>query len=149
MKKKVTVLGAGMVGRTLAIDLAKQFDVTSADISKNNFALVQKAAKVKTAEVDLSDAKQIKKIIANADLVVGAVPGFMGFNMLKAVLEAKKNIVDISFFPEDPFRLDLLARQNKVTAIVDCGVAPGMDNILQLHQWVRTELCIATAIFFR
>ena len=130
MKKKITVLGAGMVGRTLAADLAKQHDVTSADISKQNLARLNKAAKVKTVEADLGDPAEIKRVVAGADLVIGAVPGFMGFNMLKAVLDAGKNIVDISFFPEDPFRLDLLARQNKVTAIVDCGVAPGMDNII-------------------
>ncbi len=130
MKKKITVLGAGMVGRTLAADLAKQHDVTSVDFSRQNLARLQKMAKVKIIEADLSDEEEIKRLVANADLVMGAVPGFMGFNMLKAVLDAKKNIVDISFFPEDPFRLDLLARQAKVTAIVDCGVAPGMDNII-------------------
>ncbi len=130
MKKKITVLGAGMVGRTLATDLSKQYDVTSADISNQNLLLLKKSAKVKTVIADLSDAKQIQKVIKDADLVMGAVPGFMGFNMLKAVLDAKKNIVDISFFPEDPFRLDILARENKVTAVVDCGVAPGMDNII-------------------
>jgi len=43
---------------------------------------------------------------------------------LKSVIEAKKNIVDISFFGEDPFALDELAKRNFVTAVVDCGVAP-------------------------
>lgn len=119
-----------MVGRTLATDLSKQHEVTSADISKQNLQRLQKGAKVKTVVADLGNAAEIQRIVADADLVIGAVPGFMGFNMLKAVLDAGKNIVDISFFPEDPFRLDLLARQNKVTAIVDCGVAPGMDNII-------------------
>jgi lysine 6-dehydrogenase len=130
MKKKITVLGAGMVGRTLATDLSKQYEVTSVDISKQNLDVLKKSAKVRTTITDLSDAKEIKKVVADADLVIGAVPGFMGFNMLKAVIDAKKNIVDISFFPEDPFRLDILARENKVTAVVDCGVAPGMDNII-------------------
>ncbi|HLP51760.1 MAG TPA: saccharopine dehydrogenase C-terminal domain-containing protein [Chitinophagales bacterium] len=140
MKKKITVLGAGMVGRTLAADLAKAYDVTSVDKSKQNLTLVQKAAKVKTIYADLSDAEEIKRVVATADLVLGAVPGFMGFNMLKAVLDAKKNIVDISFFPEDPFRLDLLARQAKVTAIVDCGVAPGMDNIILGYHHKRMKV---------
>jgi saccharopine dehydrogenase-like NADP-dependent oxidoreductase len=39
------------------------------------------------------------------------VPGFMGFQTLKAVIEAKKNVVDISFFPEDPFLLDAVAKK--------------------------------------
>ena len=61
---------------------------------------------------------------------VGAVPGFMGYKMMKDIIEAKKNIVDISFYPEDPFDLDELAKQKGVVAIMDCGVAPGMGNII-------------------
>jgi saccharopine dehydrogenase-like NADP-dependent oxidoreductase len=38
--------------------------------------------------------------------------------------------VDISFFPEDPFTLDALARERGVTAVMDCGLAPGLGNIL-------------------
>ncbi|MBL0309027.1 MAG: saccharopine dehydrogenase NADP-binding domain-containing protein [Bacteroidetes bacterium] len=140
MKKKIVVLGAGMVGRTMAADLSTDFDVTSADLSDANLALMQKMAKVNTAKVDFSDAKQIATAVKDADLVVGAVPGFMGFNMLQTVLEANKNIVDISFFPEDPFRLDELAKKNGVTAVVDCGVAPGMDNIILGYHYKRMKV---------
>ncbi len=38
--------------------------------------------------------------------------------------------MDIAFFPEDPFQLDELAKQNNVIAIMDMGVAPGMSNLL-------------------
>src|SRR5690606_17875129 len=62
--------------------------------------------------------------------VVGAVPGFMGFGVAQAVVQAGKNMVDISFFPEDPFLLDEEARREQVTLVTDCGVAPGMGNIL-------------------
>jgi len=61
---------------------------------------------------------------------VGAVPGFLGFATLKAVLEADKDVVDISFFNEDPFLLDGLARERGRIAIVDCGVAPGCSNLI-------------------
>ena len=54
----------------------------------------------------------------------------MGYKMMRDVIESKKNIVDISFYPEDPFGLDKLAKKNKVIAIMDCGVAPGMGNII-------------------
>ncbi|MEP7170810.1 MAG: saccharopine dehydrogenase C-terminal domain-containing protein, partial [Bacteroidota bacterium] len=45
-------------------------------------------------------------------------------------IESKKDLVDISFFPEDAFLLDDLAKQNNVTAVVDCGVAPGLCNMM-------------------
>ena len=54
----------------------------------------------------------------------------MGFNVLKTVISCGKNVADISFFPEDVFQLDPIARQNKVTVITDAGVAPGMSNLI-------------------
>lgn len=128
-KKKIIVLGAGLVGKAMAIDLAKSFEVTSADI--NDEALKELASMgIKTEKLDFSDLKSLSDVVKPHDLVVGAVPGFMGFQTVKTVIEAGKNMVDISFFPEDPFLLDDLARKNKVTIVTDCGVAPGMGNII-------------------
>ncbi|HEY2727155.1 MAG TPA: saccharopine dehydrogenase C-terminal domain-containing protein, partial [Parafilimonas sp.] len=59
-----------------------------------------------------------------------AVPGFMGFDTLKAVIECGKNVADISFFPENALELDALAKEKNVTVITDCGVAPGMSNYI-------------------
>ncbi len=127
--KKVIVLGAGLVGKAMAIDLATTFDVTSADISAE--ALSQVASKgVKTTQIDLADLDKLAATIREYDLVVGAVPGFMGFKTVESVIKAGKDMVDISFFPEDPFRLDDLARRHNVTVVTDCGVAPGMGNII-------------------
>lgn len=128
-----------MVGKAIAIDLVKQHSVTSVDISEAAFKDLAKAG-VKTIKANLADKKEVKKQIANADIVVGAVPGFMGFETVKTVLEAKKNIVDISFFPEDALELDKLAKKNGVTAITDCGVAPGMDNILLGYHYSRMKV---------
>ncbi len=128
--KKIVVLGAGQVGRTIATDLSTDYVVTSADVSEKNLSLLKEKSSVQTVKADLSNADEIKKVIADADLVIGAVPGFMGFEMVKTVITSGKNIVDISFFNEDIFLLDELAKKNKVTAVMDCGVAPGMDNII-------------------
>ncbi|MCD4729252.1 MAG: hypothetical protein K8R74_01535, partial [Bacteroidales bacterium] len=64
------------------------------------------------------------------DIVLSTVPGFMGFQTLKTVIEAGKNVIDIAFFPEDLFDLNDLAIEKNVVAISDIGVAPGMSNIL-------------------
>ena len=125
----VVVLGAGRVGSAMALDLASEFRVTVADRSET--ALARMAARglaVRTA--DLAASEGVKAAVADADLVVGAVPGFMGFATAQAVLEAGKALVDISFFNEDCFRLDALAKAQGVTAIVDCGIAPGCHNII-------------------
>lgn len=127
--QKVIVLGAGLVGKAMAIDLAKKFDVTSADFSEDALTALT-PHNIKTKQLDFSDQDKLAKTIQPFDLVIGAVPGFMGFQTVKTVIEAGKNMVDISFFPEDPFLLDELARQHNVTIVTDCGVAPGMGNII-------------------
>jgi lysine 6-dehydrogenase len=127
--KKVVVLGAGLVGKAMAIDLAKKFDVTSVDINDQALAEVGSHG-IKTQKVDFSNLQLLASTIQPFDLVVGAVPGFMGFQTVKTVIEAGKNMVDISFFPEDPFLLDDLAKKHNVTVVTDCGVAPGMGNII-------------------
>jgi saccharopine dehydrogenase-like NADP-dependent oxidoreductase len=128
----VLVLGCGLVGRPMAIDLAKEesFNVTVADINLKNLKKIPSALPIKKMQKDLSNPDQLKSLLKKADIVVNAVPGFMGFNNIKEIIKAKKNVVDIAFFPENPFELDELAKQNNVTAVVDCGVAPGMSNLL-------------------
>jgi len=138
--KKITVLGAGMVGSAIALDLAPNYQVTSIDVNEENLLPLKNTPGIKTQVADLTNTTKIKSIIADCDLVVNAVPGFMGFNTTKAVIEAGKNVVDISFFPEDCFELDELAKQKGVTAIVDCGVAPGMGNIILGHHYAAMNV---------
>lgn len=129
---QIVVLGAGMVGSAIAKDLAREegFRVTAADINKESLAALEAESSVKGIQADLQDAGRVTSVVADCDLVICAVPGFMGFETVKNVIEAGKNIVDISFFGEDPFLLDDLAKRNAVTAVVDCGIAPGLCNII-------------------
>lgn len=129
--KHVVVLGSGLVGSLMAKDLALdgRYSVTAADRSEESLGRLRDLPNLVTERADLASAAEIHRLASKADVVVGAVPGFMGTAMLKAVLEAKKPIADISFAPEDPFTLDELARASGVPAIVDCGVSPGLSNL--------------------
>lgn len=127
----VIVLGAGMVGSSMAIDMAKNHRVTVSDLSQDVLGKVkQKCSDLTTKQLDVTNKKELQGIIKQHDLVINAVPGFLGFNTLKTIIEAGMNVIDISFFSENSLELDALAKKHKVTAIVDCGVAPGMDNII-------------------
>ena len=79
---------------------------------------------------DLSSPETIAKAVADADLVVGAVPGVMGYQTVRCVLNERKPIVDISFFPEDSAGLEQLALEAGVPCLVDCGIAPGLRNLI-------------------
>lgn len=129
---KVIVLGAGLVGAPIAFDLAKdnEFDVTVADFSLTSLNKFGKYDSIKTIQLDVSNKDNLASVISDFDFVLNAVPGFLGFETVKTIIEANKNVVDISFFPENPFDLNKLAQKHNVTVIVDCGVAPGMSNIL-------------------
>lgn len=127
----IIVLGAGMVGSTMAIDMAKNHSVTLTDFNKNALdKALKKCKKLTPIVLDVTDKLALQKTIKPFDLVICAVPGFLGFETLKSIIEAGKNVIDISFFPENSLDLFELAKQKKVTAIVDCGVAPGMGNII-------------------
>ena len=130
--KKIVVLGCGLVGRVMAEDLSKNHQVCSVDISNENLEKLESSDVIKLCK-DVSDVSVLNEVIKHCDLVVGALPGFMGYETMKRVIKAKKNIVDISFYPEDPFGLDKLAKENNVIAVMDCGVAPGMGNIIFSH----------------
>jgi len=129
---KIIILGAGLVGSPIAIDLSKDRDlqVSVADINDHALQRLRDNYPVETIHLDLGRPEHVTRLVTGYDMVINAVPGFMGFRTLKAIIEAGKNVVDIAFFIEDPMELDILAKEKGVTAVVDCGVAPGMCNIL-------------------
>ena len=128
--KKIAVLGAGMVGKAIALDLATNFEVTAFDRSETALQQLATNGTVQTQVADLSDHASYNSWLKDFDAVVLAVPGFMGYACLEAVIRCGKDVVDISFFPENALELDELAKEHKVTAIVDCGVAPGLSNLV-------------------
>ena len=128
--KNILVLGGGMVGGAIIRDLAKDNAVKVIDRDKKIIDSFSDLKTVKTIPGDVTDSSFLKEYSSDTDIIVSAVPGFLGFKTLKNIIALGKNVVDISFFSEDPFELDELAIKNNVTAVVDCGIAPGMSNII-------------------
>jgi saccharopine dehydrogenase-like NADP-dependent oxidoreductase len=122
-----------MVGGVMAADLAEEpgFEVTIADVRQENLAKASTRAggRVRTVRADLSSPAEIARLAGGADMVCGALASRLGFAALRSVIEAGKNYCDISFMAEDALELDELAKARGVTAVVDCGVAPGMSNM--------------------
>jgi lysine 6-dehydrogenase len=129
---KIVVLGCGEVGKYMAIDLCKDPDIEVISVDINQEVLEQLAGEhpIQIRIEDLSTEEGVLRAVKDADIVIGSVPQNVGYTMLERVIRAGKNIVDISYFLEDPFDLDELARAKGVTAVVDCGVSPGMSNII-------------------
>jgi len=129
--KKIAVLGAGLVGSLMARELAAdgRFEVTAFDRDAEALGALARTPRLSTRRADLASSAEVARAAADADVVVGAVPGSIGHTALKAALGSKKPVADIAFFPEDPLVLDALAKEAGVPALVDCGVSPGLSNM--------------------
>ena len=124
----IAVIGTGMVGRLIAVELSKNYQVYAIDNNSENLNLLSKYnPKIITKEIDI--LKQDFLADLNADLIVNCVPGFMGFDTSKKILK-EKTCVDISFMPEDCYELEDYANKAKTALYPDAGVAPGLSNII-------------------
>ncbi|MDP7069728.1 MAG: saccharopine dehydrogenase C-terminal domain-containing protein [Phycisphaerales bacterium] len=131
--KQTVVLGGGMVGAVMAMDLAADpgRTVTLCDVDGDRLRGVQdRFPALRVRQADLSDQAMVRELASEADLVLGALPSRFGLGALQAVIETGKPYCDISFMPEDAWRLDEAAKASGTIAVVDCGVAPGMSNLL-------------------
>ena len=132
---QITVLGVGRVGNAIVRDLTldHRFEVVAVDRDQQALNSLAQSCSAKLFKADLGELEEIGKAVPDSDLVISAVPGDMGFETLEQIISMGKDVVDISFFPQDALQLDERARSKGVTAVVDCGVAPGLCNILGGH----------------
>lgn len=126
--KKVAVIGLGLVGEAMAFDLATEFEVIGLDADSEKVERIQ-AKGMATKTLNVLDVRELEKALSTIEIVVLAVPGFLGFEALGNLLSLGKKVVDISFFPEDPKKLSDIAKQNNTWAITDCGIAPGYSHL--------------------
>jgi len=149
MSTKVVILGGGMIGSAMAMDLGREggFDVTVADVREETLARIASRWGVATVRADLADPAAVTRLARGHDLVLGALPSLIGLQSLRAVIEAGRPYVDISFMPEDALELDALARERGVTAVVDCGVAPGVSNMMAGHAAAALDSCARVEIY--
>ncbi len=129
---RVVVLGAGLIGRPMAKDLAEHFETSIVDRDVGQLNLVS-ANNLQKIVLDLSDEKGLEALLDSFDFAINAVPGFMGYKTLETIIRSGTSGVDIAFCPEDVLQLDGLAKANGVCVISDMGVAPGMSNLLAAH----------------
>ncbi|GMU85080.1 MAG: hypothetical protein AMXMBFR48_03220 [Ignavibacteriales bacterium] len=130
MISTIAVLGAGKVGGCIAETLSEKYSVIVADRADEVLQRFKNNKKIRTIECDLSGDISGIKILSEADLFVGAVPGWMGFSLMQKLALFGKPVVDISFFPEDARLLDVLYKEHHALLIPDAGVAPGLSNFI-------------------
>jgi lysine 6-dehydrogenase len=140
MSHHIVVLGVGLVGRAIAIDLKKSgHDVTAVDLNRETLNELSAKFGIRTLCASFA-GEDLETLVRDADLVMGAAPGAIGYSVMESVIMSGKNIVDISFCPEDYMNLDPLAREKGVNVVPDMGVAPGLANVILGYHSRRMEV---------
>jgi lysine 6-dehydrogenase len=132
---RVLVLGCGRMGSAIAMDMAQSDEVSKVVLGDFDEKKTEQLAarlesdKVSGQHVDVMDQQATKKLMKNVDIVVNALPYEISFLAGKTAVEAGVHLVDLSY-EEQHWKLDTPAKEAGVTLVPDCGVAPGLANVL-------------------
>jgi lysine 6-dehydrogenase len=142
---EIIVLGCGHIGSVVAADLAQSLPSAEIVIADRSLSRARETASatrrenVAGAQLDARSRFELVSALKKCDLVVGALPGDIGYYSVKAAIAAGVNMVDVSYMPENPLQLSKEAEKAGVTVVPDCGVAPGISNVLIGHSLGRLD----------
>ncbi len=136
---RILILGYGNIGSVIAEDLAACMPASEIVISGRNRSKAEKTAatisreNVTAIQLDAHNYEKLTTTMRKFDLAIGALPGDLGYQSVKASIDAKIDIVDVSYMPENPLTLNEDAVAANVIVVPDCGVAPGLSSLLVGH----------------
>jgi len=136
---KVLILGCGNIGSVAAEDLAKSLSSIQVVVADKNEARAKDVAEriggsnVSWIQLDVTNPSNLANALKDFDLVMGFLPGKLGYRLAGACIDAGKDLVDVSYMSENPLALTDNAIKANVTIAPDCGLAPGISNILVGH----------------
>lgn len=133
---RILTIGCGHIGSVIARELAEALPSAEITISDSQRERAEEIASnidmdnVRCIELDVSDQRTVVKALTDFDLAVGLTPGRAGYGAVNAAIQAGVDMVDLSYMSEDPFTLNEAALDAGVCVVPDCGVAPGLSNLL-------------------
>jgi lysine 6-dehydrogenase len=133
---RILVLGYGNIGSVIAADLAESMPSTEVVIAgrrrnkANEVAASIDKKNVAGIQLDAHNYRELVNFMKGFDLAVGALPGDIGYQSVKAAIDADVDMVDVSYMPENPLILTEDAVKAGVIVVPDCGVAPGISNLI-------------------
>ena len=136
---KVLILGCGNIGSVAAEDLAKSLSSIQVVVADKNEARAKDVAEriggsnVSWIQLDVTNPSNLANALKDFDLVMGFLPGKLGYRLAGACIDAGKDLVDVSYMSENPLALTDNAIKANITIAPDCGLAPGISNILVGH----------------
>jgi saccharopine dehydrogenase-like NADP-dependent oxidoreductase len=135
---RMLVLGCGNIGSVAAADLVDNTDyeiVVADNELKKAETLAERLGKsrVSAMKLDVSDRRGLMRWLKRFNVVLGFLPGKLAYDLAQSCIEAGSDLVDVSFMGENPLTLNNKASAADVVVVPDCGLAPGISNILVGH----------------
>lgn len=139
MDVKALVLGAGMMGRAIAYDIARAKGVDEVVLGDISLKVAKEVARwagkdnIRPVKADVSKLDSIKKLMKGMDVAVGAVSYRFNVALSKAAIACKVNFNDLggnNTVVQNQLALCDKALKAGVTIVPDCGLAPGMVALL-------------------
>jgi len=136
---KVLVLGCGRIGSVAAEDIAESMSSIEVVVADKNEARAKEVAEkigrgnVSWIQLDAANNKKLVDSLKDFDIAMGFLPGKLGYCLAEACIDVRSDLVDVSYMSENPSKLNDNAIKANVTIVPDCGLAPGISNILVGH----------------
>jgi len=126
---KILVLGGGQQGRVIAADLARSLPSVEIHVADVRAPSLPALLNLRWIEADLADASATARLLAQHDFGVGALPSHLGYGAMRAAIEARRTLVDVSFCEQNALALDAEAKAAGIAILPDCGLAPGLSHL--------------------
>ncbi len=131
---KALVLGAGMMGKALAYDLRKSnAETIAADMDRRKAREVADFAGCEAAVINVADRNAVRSLMKDSDVAISAVPYFFNYELAQTAVEAGCHFCDLggnNNIVNKELSLHEKAARDDVLIIPDCGLAPGMTNVI-------------------
>jgi len=128
------VLGAGIVGSAAVWDLRRRgHEVTVADANVETVERIASAYGATPATIDVAYGRELMELVGLHDIVVSAVPYRFGYAVASAALATNTHYLDFGGNPTvvaAQKRMHEDAVANEVMLVPDCGLAPGLANVI-------------------
>lgn len=136
---RVLVVGCGNIGSVAAKDLAINLPSAHIVVADKDESKAKRVAEniatdnVSHIQFDAANHQRSLTTLKDFAIVLGFLPGGLGYRLATACVKAGKNMVDVSYMAEDPLNLNDEAEEAGVTIVPDCGLAPGISNLIVGH----------------
>lgn len=152
---KILVLGAGLQGCACAFDLVTTAGahVTLADARPNHVpAFLQSLGgeRLDVVQLDARDEAAVGRLMAGHDAALSALPYYFNFDMARLAVEAGVHFADLGGNTEIVRQQQTLgadAEAKGLSIMPDCGLAPGMVNILAVEGIRRLDRVEAVKLY--